>query len=304
MAGEWRSRQVTSTHFTDQPIEYFESHWYLVVCAILIPAVTSRTHSYHNSHIPILGIKPLHDSWLCDPIPGYVFLVHFFNGWAASDWWLVLVLWWTCESCLVNTCEEVKWVYVWVGKERKRPKFIQALDSFIACYITRIYHPSNPSCLHRLGMFVEQLGKLLLYLDRLGSDENSLSDLRAKAWGHIPCVPLTLFHLQLGSTKPPCSLTEVPWNPMNIIGLNQIHQRKRQLPLRSPQRPLKSPGCRGWGWHLCCRLWGRLLDNISLGHQDGIRSTWCWCELGDECDKIWRKAVYDVDRKEIGWYCM
>ncbi|CAL1136091.1 unnamed protein product, partial [Cladocopium goreaui] len=25
---------------------------------------------------------------------------------------------------------------------------------------------------------------------------------------------------------------------MNIIGLNQIHQRKRQLPLRSPQRPV------------------------------------------------------------------
>ena len=42
------------------------------------------------------------------------------------------------------------------GKDLKDPMFIQVLDSFIVCYITRIYHPGeNPSCLHCLGMFVE-----------------------------------------------------------------------------------------------------------------------------------------------------
>ena len=57
-----------------------------------------------------------------------------FCGWLANN------AWWTPHNC-----EEVKWVHVWLGKDLKDPMFIQVLDSFIVCYITRIYHPGeNP----------------------------------------------------------------------------------------------------------------------------------------------------------------
>ena len=186
------------------------------------------------------------------------------------------------------------------GKDLKDPMFIQVLDSFIVCYITRIYMylPSwRKSFLLTLfgNVCGTQLGKLPLYLDRLGSDKNSLSDLRAKAWGHIPCVPLTLIHLQLGSTKPPCSLKSheiARW-----ISLAWIKSTKT-----SPEIP----------WMPRLRLafvlptWG-----TSPGH-----STFRWdTKMGSDprgadvslemnVTKSKNKVGDDVDMKEIGWYCM
>ena len=163
MAGEWRSRQLTSTHFTDQPIEYFESHWYLVVCAILIPAVTSRTHSYHNSHIPILGINPLQDSWLCVVEPPFGLRLHMWsNSWVC--FFGAFLQWMSGFGLVACACSVVdlrimldehpitarkssEFTFGWEkkGKDLKDPMFIQVLDSFIVCYITRIYHPGeNP----------------------------------------------------------------------------------------------------------------------------------------------------------------
>ena len=46
MAGEWRSRHVTSTHFTDQPIEYILNPIDIWLWAILVPAELTAITTY------------------------------------------------------------------------------------------------------------------------------------------------------------------------------------------------------------------------------------------------------------------
>ena len=110
---------------------------------------------------------------------------------------------------------------------------------------------------------------------------------------------------------------------MNIIGLNQIHPRTNNNSLSAllhiPWNPLDvAVFFFFWGWHLCCRLWARLLvfPNFLAGTPRWDQFTWCWCSR--ECGRVplqswaWRwmwqnhtserKLGDDVDMKEIGWY--
>ena len=183
-------------------------------------------------------------------------------------------------------------------KKGKDPMFVQVLDSFIVCYITRIYHPGeNPSCLHCLGMFVEYswVNSRCISTGWVVTKTHCLICGQKHGVTYIPCVPLTLIHLQLRSTKPPCS--QKSHEIARWISLAWIKSTKT-----SPEIP----------WMPRLRLafvlptWG-----TSPGH-----STFRWdTKMGSDprgadvslemnVTKSKNKVGDDVDMKEIGWYHM